>query len=387
MLGRHIRYVRFPIAAVAAVGLVLAATPAFAAISNTPSSTWGTNGRVKAIVSSGGNNIIAGSFTQVTDTSGHSFAAGHVAQISGSSGVVNRSWSGTTNGDVYALAVLGSTLYIGGDFTQVDGVAHQNLAAVNLATGALLTTFRATANKPVDALTAAAGVLIAGGRFSKITDGAGTTSRSFLAKLDATSGLVDQGWSPKPELRVRTVAISSSAGTVYAGGDFTTINGVTTHSIVALSGTGAGSVIGSFNPGATNGNQFAPVYGTDLVGSTLYLAVGGGGGACTALSATTGARIWTKHTNGNLQAVTLVGGVVYCGGHFGGVGSFGGEERYHLAGVNATAPYAVTSFAPHPNSALGIWSLAQDSSHLFVGGDFTAIGTAKRAHYAAFAVS
>jgi len=121
-----------------------------------------------------------------------------------------------------------------------------------------------------------------------------------------------------------------------------------------------------------------------LVGSTLYVAAGGGGGGCTALNATTGTKIWGKHANGNMQAVTYNHGIVYCGGHFGGSGSFDGQTRYKMAAVTATAPYSTTSFAPRFNSALGIWALAADSGHTFAGGDFTKVSQASHPHYAAF---
>src|SRR6476619_3868163 len=45
------------------------------------------------------------------------------------------------NGDVRAIAKVGSTMVIGGNFTQVNGLTRNHVAAFNQATGALSTTF------------------------------------------------------------------------------------------------------------------------------------------------------------------------------------------------------------------------------------------------------
>ena len=48
----------------------------------------------------------------------------------------------------------------------------------------------------------------------------------------------------------------------------------------------------------------------------IYLAGGGGGGKAVALTASTGAKLWEKKTDGNVQAVSVLNGVPYFGGHF-----------------------------------------------------------------------
>jgi hypothetical protein len=379
--GHRLRLLAAPIAV---LGLVLAASPTWAAAGGNPLPTWGANDRVTAMVTAGGKTIIGGKFTSVIDPAGHSFPAAHLALVDSTTGVVDLTWQGNADDDVNSLAVLGNTLFVGGAFNQLDGVPHRNLGAINLSTGALLAGFAATANRPVDALAAVGGAVYAGGPFTSVTDAGGTTSRSFIAKMDATTGAVAAGWAPQPDLRVRALQTSSDGLHVYAGGDFTTVNGISHRSTVELTTADPGGPVAGYHGAATNQNQFAAALGLDLAGSTLYVAAGGGGGGCTALNATTGDRIWTKHTNGNVQAVQLNNGIVYCGGHFGGDGSFDGQTRYKIGAVNATSPFATTSFAPRYNSALGIFSLAGDSGHLFTGGDFTKVNQAAHNHYAVF---
>jgi hypothetical protein len=363
-------------------GLVMTTTPSFASAVASPSNTWGTNGRVSVMLAVGGNVVLGGDFTAVVDTTGHSFPASRLAVISASTGVVNRSWVGSADGTVSALAVSGTTLFVGGSFSKVNNVAHRSVAALSLSTGAFISGFTTTANKPVEALAVSGSSLILGGTFTSVTDSARTTARTFLAKAATTTGAVDQTWAPHPDARVR--ALQADSTRILVGGDFTTINGASNKSTASLAVSGSGAPLAGYHGGATNNQKFAPVLNMALVGSTLYVAAGGGGGGCTALNATTGAKIWGKHANGNVQAVTYNHGIVYCGGHFGGAGSFDGQTRYKMAAVTATAPYTTTSFAPRFNSPLGIWSLAADSGHTYAGGDFTKVNQGSHPFYAAF---
>jgi hypothetical protein len=373
------------LAVIAAVtGLVVSTTPAFAVASPTAAKTWGTNGRVSVLLSVGGNTVLGGDFTSVVDTTGISYPASRLAVINSSTGIVNRAWTGGADGTVSALAVSGTTLFVGGSFSKVDGVSHRSVAAISLSTGALISTFRTTANKPVLGLAVAGTSLILGGNFTSLTDATRTTSRNFLAKASIAAGAVDQTWAPRADDTVRAVRAANDGSKVFIGGDFATVNGASNRSTAALAVAGSGALVSGYHGGPTNNNNFAPVLGMQLVGSTLLVAAGGGGGGCTALNATTGAKIWGKHTNGNVQAVVYSYGIVYCGGHFGGSGAFDGQTRYKIAAVSAYAPYATTSYAPRFDSALGIWALAADTSHLFTGGDFTHVNNVVHQHYASF---
>jgi hypothetical protein len=381
----HTRHsIRLLAAPLAVAGLVLADAPTWAAAGGNPLPTWGANDRVTAMVTAGGKTIIGGRFTSVIDPGGNAFPAAHLAVIDSTTGVVDQTWQGGADDEVNSLAVLGNTLFVGGKFNHLNGVSHRNLGALNLTSGVLLSGFSATANRPVDALAAVGSSVYAGGPFTSITDANGTTARSFIAKLDATTGALARGWTPQPDLRVRALQTSSDGSAVYAGGDFTTVNGSSHRSTVELTAADPGAPVAGYHGGATNQNDFAPVLGMDLAGSTLYVAAGGGGGGCTALNSSNGSRIWTKHTSGNVQTVQLNNGIVYCGGHFGGDNSFDGQTRYKIGAVNASSPFATTSFAPRYNSALGIFTLAADAGHLFTGGDFTKVNQATHNHYAVF---
>jgi outer membrane protein assembly factor BamB len=123
------------------------------------------------------------------------------------------------------------------------------------------------------------------------------------------------------------------------------------------------------------------------------VAGGGGGGNFAALNPATGGMLWNGGTDGNVQAVAVVGGVVYFGGHYGnycGPGS-GAHSCAHptvrkkLLAVDETSG-SLLSWNPGANSALGIFSLTGDpaTGDLFAGGDYTTIGGRSQQRFAEF---
>ena len=115
--------------------------------------------------------------------------------------------------------------------------------------------------------------------------------------------------------------------------------------------------------------------------------------ATSAASARPQAQLWKGGTNGNVQAITVVGGIVYVGGHFQNYcGPVSGQHtcstptpREKLLAVDENSG-ALQSWNPSANSSLGVFSLAADASSgdVFAGGDFTSIGQRKQQGYAQF---
>lgn len=132
--------------AVAAASVAGSVTPASAAFSNTPDPTWMTNGIVYAVTQSGDTVYVGGKFralrkcpTGVTCPNG-TIKTINVGAFDATTGEGIRTFKVNVGGDgatVYALAVLDGKLYIGGEFTSVNGEPRLNMAAVDAATGAL----------------------------------------------------------------------------------------------------------------------------------------------------------------------------------------------------------------------------------------------------------
>jgi len=377
---------RRAVAGIAALALsfgtvaTISAGPAAAALTLTPAHQWGTNGRVEALLPvAGGKVIVGGLFSAVVDTAGRPSPAANLAIFDPATGIMTA--FGSTNGRVAALAASGGTVYVGGDFTKVGGVDRTDLAALDGGTGALKPWAPST-NGVVEALVATAAGVYVGGSFLEIN---GVPGHSFVAKLDASTGLLDTTWNPMPNERVQALALWGS--TLYLGGDFTAVGPKAASFTAAVSTQGTGAPIDVYDGGDTRPTDSAPVTSLATDGSRLYVGAAGAyvgttGGACTALDAGTGAKVWSKGANGDVQAVQVDGGTIYCGGHFGADGSFDGQRRQKLAAVNAAG--VLQGFAPEVNGALGVYAIANTPDHLYIGGEFTSVGSVAAQYFANF---
>lgn len=368
----------------AVVGLTLAGGPAAAAVTATPSRTWGTNGRVLAIAPVGDRVYVAGDFTAVTDPSGRSYPASRLAVFVPSTGRFDLTFAPAPDASVTTLAVSGSSLFVGGAFTTIAGAKRKKLAKLVAATGVIDPTWSPVVDRPPDTVAVSGTKVYVGGPFAQAAGTGGVlAARPWVARFDTTSGSLDTTWSPTPNDRVLSVRPADDGASVYLGGNFTTVGGSATQRGISRVSATTGAVTAGFVPGNTNQTSKPPVYDITQSGSRLYLAVAGSGGACTAMDAVTGAVAWSKHTNGNLQGVQVVGGVAYCGGHFTGAGGFDNLTRYKLAAVD-TATGTTLPYAPVVNSALGVWSMAADSGRVYIGGDFTQIDATPQTGLAVF---
>jgi hypothetical protein len=150
-----------------------------------------------------------------------------------------------TDGPIRTLALAGDTLYLGGQFQNVNrGLAaltraRRNLAAVDATTG-LARDWDPDANFAVNALTVQSNTVYAGGEFDRVNNG---VPRQRLAAFDSQNGTA-RAWDPGAGAPVRSLATYGS--TVFAGGDFASAGGVPRSGLVELDGqTGAPD---SFSP-------------------------------------------------------------------------------------------------------------------------------------------
>jgi hypothetical protein len=358
--------------------------PASATTDLTLQQTWGTNGRVLAILAdpATGRVYVAGNFTEVTDQDGtNPLAIANVAAFDPDSGRFDTSWHPNPNGVVRALALSGGRLYLGGDFTRVSDQRHVRLAAVDSGTGEVQPWAASATGGMVSALAVKSGQLYVGGNFTSLSGG----ERPYLGRVSMSTGLLGTLWTPRPDARVRTLAVSGDGLRVYVGGDFTTVNANAAGKYIASVNTARpGTLTAGFNAGTTNAGKESPAIDLHLDGDDLLAAVAGGGGGCASLDDTSGKTNWSHRGNGNMQAVTAIQGTVYCGGHFGGVDSFAGFDRYKIAAVDQESG-KVLDFGPRVNSPLGIWALENDGTRLYLGGDFTKISGKLHPHFAVYA--
>jgi len=310
-----------------------------------------TGGTVWSIAVVGRTVVVAGSFTQVTNSARtKTYARRNIFAYRLHDGVV-LPFAPTVDGAIYAVtAGPGATVYIGGAFKNVNGVAQRGVARVGLDGGRRISTFRADINwGDVRALRARGGRLYVAGTFTKING----TARTALARVSPITGRVDAGFDPKlsaPGLaraRVEHFDVSPDGRRLIAVGALRKAGTLDRVQIVMFDVSGAAARVANwytdayrpacmpgfdtylrqvkFSPDgryfvvAATGRLSSPV---KLCDSAARFEVGGFGRHNPT---------WVQRTGGDsLYAVAVTGAAVYVGGH----------QRYldNPLGTDATGP-------------------------------------------------
>lgn len=144
------------------------------------------------------------------------------------------------DGTVYAITSVGSTVIAGGNFTKVQNagstttISRPDLLAFDASTGAVSTTFAPTLNGTVEAVLPGptANTVYVGGAFGTVN---GVASKG-ITLLNTTTGQIVSGFKP-PKLNGIVYSIGLAGGRVYLAGTFTTAGGVTHDGIATLNAT------------------------------------------------------------------------------------------------------------------------------------------------------
>jgi hypothetical protein len=366
------------VAALCALLALLVLVPAAqATIATRPVPTWQTDGRVNAIMQIGAVTYVGGKFTQVSDHSGNTATVSNLAAFNANGDFVP-AWQPSANGTVKTIANDGSGgIVVGGSFTKINGFGRPHIAKI-LADGTLVAkaTFAAEANGDVQALATSGGRLYMGGLFGTV-DG---QPRAFLGAVSAANGTLDGSWTPFVDGRVDGLEVVG--GNVVAGGFF----------LNAGSASGGHPSIAAFD--GTNGTLQSGWTGHSPNSAVVSMDVGGDGSIYAGHSnnrferfTPTGGTSWQVGFDGNVQAIGISDGEVIAGGHFQNICDPGTNcanpiVRHHIAAFDPATGALDTSWAPSVNSDLGVFALADTSTGLAVGGDFTRIGGADQAHLA-----
>lgn len=441
------------------------------------------NGAVHAVISDGaGGWFVGGSFSQVIDAyttltnllhvnADGSIDPNFIVQINYSSAQID--------GQVRALALADGVLYVGGDFTapqaalialdassgntigtfDITGQYVNALAVVpsgNGIDGAQVfaggamdhqsstyqaaaftcdvngacdrdTTWLAQPDQPVSALAldAANDVLYLGGSFTTVD---GSNPQNNLARVTASTGAVDNTWVPDPNATVLALGLDSTNGLLYAGGDFTAVQGSTNRPRLAAFATGAGApgAPENWNPGADGtvrslqlsadgqsifaGGDFSAagsgaqdyrsklaqlstadgtamvlnlqpdnsVYAIALPNSGTDIAIGGGFTEIASVSRQRAASLdtnggltdWNPRPSGSVYSIAVVWNGVLLGGSFLYVGTPNSTTRY-LALVDSSIGIPVPDFAVQPDGPVKAM-VTRGPTDVFLGGSFNA---------------
>ncbi|MBN9692980.1 MAG: hypothetical protein J0M24_22280 [Verrucomicrobia bacterium] len=332
----------------------------------------GTDSSVLALAKLGDNLFVAGAFTNAGGV-----VANGIARWNGTAWSALGSGAarpGLRSSSVRSLAIMGSTLYAGGDFTSIGGVAANSIARWN---GTVWSPLGPGINGWVFALAPSGTNLYAGGYFRT----AGTVTANGVARWNgrAWSALGAGVSAPSPDPSnepffpvpsVFTLVVSGSS--LYAGGMFTQAGNVPAKRVARWNGS-AWSALGSGMDGTAETGPF--VTRLAFSGGTLY--AGGQFSTASGLPAASLAK-WTgsawstvrSGVNGAVYALAPSGTSLLVGGNF---TLSDGVSVKSLAKLSGDTWAKVDSETPLSTDA-AVSALAHVGTNLVVGGSFTQAG-------------
>ncbi|MFF3956121.1 LamG-like jellyroll fold domain-containing protein [Streptomyces sp. NPDC001890] len=286
--------------------------------------------------------------------------------------------SGTATVRALALSPDQKTLYVGGQFGSVSGVAVSNIAAIDTASCTPRQDFKVSVSATVRALAVTADTVYLGGDFNTV---AGQTRNKFAA---VTTGAALKPWKADADEIGRAVELTPDRKHVLLGGNFFKVNGATSHALAVVDAT-TGAVTKSYPAGFIPNTSTVQDLTTDATG--FYTANEGTGGGVfdgrIALDLSSFEQRWRDTCLGATQAVLVHDGVLYSGSHAhdcATMGEFPNQPRKHLLAQSVDDPKLLPWF-PDTNDGIGepvgprVMAQTDKGGHhyLWVGGEFTTV--------------
>ncbi len=285
------------------------------------------------------------------------------AETAASTSSADSSWDGRfgfpgVTGNVNAIAVIGSDVYIGGGFISAGRSGARYIAKWN---GTEWSTLGSGVNSFVYALAVIGTNLYAAGPFTT----AGGVSASHIAKWDG------HAWSALGlgvEQYGEILAMTAVDTNLYIGGTFQHVGGIAASNIAQWNGS-------SWSPlGLGTSVWIEAIAGS---GSTIY--AGGvfdsAGGAPIKDIARWDGSSWSSvgsGTNGWVFSLAMVGTDLYAGGLF---STAGGDSAYNVAMWDGST-WSPLGLGVGGNPLPSVNTMASIGSDLYVGGEFTTVGGA-----------
>ncbi len=321
-----------------------------------PSWNPNLNGGVQAIAVSGSNVYLGGNFTTVGGaTRNRAAAVGTDGTLTG--------WNPNLDGGVLAIGVSGSNVYLGGYFTIVGGAARNYAAAVG--TDGTLTSWNPDLNNRVNAIGVSGSNVYLGGNFTTV----GGATRNRAAAVGTDGALTS--WNPNLNSDVNAIGVSGS--NVYLGGYFTTVGGAARNYAAAV---GTDGTLTSWNPNLNNRVTAIGVSGSNVYLGGDFTTVGAATRNGAAAVTTDGAGTltdWNPNLNNIVRAIGVSGSNVYLGGEFSTVG---GTARNYAAAVTTDGAGTLTDW--NPNLSDYVFAIGVSGSTVYLGGEFSTVGGTTR---------
>jgi hypothetical protein len=401
-----------------------AGTPATVSADVLP--TWQVNGVVWSTVTVGNTVYATGEFSAarppgVAAGGAGEVAAGNIFAFDITTGNRVATFNHTLNAQGLTLARSpdGSRIYVGGDFTSVDGVARNRIAAFNTATGALVTAFYPRPYSQVAAIAATNSTVYYGGTFNSV----GGVARARLAAANAADGALTS-WAPTADNQsVKAMVLAPDGSRVIVGGQFTTLNGVAAYGMGSLSTSTGATMPWAANTtiraaGANGGITSLRTDGTLIYGTAFAFGSGASFEGPFGANPTTGALVFLNDCHGDTYDSLAVGQVLYMVSHAHdcsaihqfpdttspriahralafttyATGTNVGPDSYgwNYNGKPASSLlhwYPTVTAGTYTGQSQGAWALTGNSTYVVLGGEFPSVNGIAQAGLVRFAVS
>ncbi len=140
-----------------------------------------TDGRVYDLATDGTSLFVSGSFNTIGGVS-----RGRIAALDLATGAVRTGFRADAGSTVYSMSIAAGKLYVSGVFTNINGVGRSRVGAVDLTTGAVDGSFAPNANGTVRAIAAMpdGSTVYVGGTYSQINN----VNDTDISTLDGVTG-------------------------------------------------------------------------------------------------------------------------------------------------------------------------------------------------------
>ena len=325
---------------------------------------------------------------------------------------LDSSFKPSPNAAVSALALVGPTLWVGGDFTEIAGIPTGNLGLLDSSTGQT-NGLRLRVQGAVNAIVPNGDVVYLGGAFGSIVTYRGNQStsnaRGRAAALRPTGDLLD--WNPACTGGSGVNCIAVSDSTIYLGGDFTQCGGKPRNALASVSATDA--LATSWNPNPQRAGGARPTIQALVVIDDVVYA----GGEFTTIGARSRGRLaavqgsglgqalpdWQADANGPVQAILawesdllIAGGFTLIGGEIdltknpprqtGGTARRGFARLSQANALVSNWGPQLSLLKPATQGSVVAYGAAVQGNLILLGGNFVSLGGATRPHIAALSL-
>ena len=389
--------------------------------------TWQVDGVVWSMAIVGSTVYATGSFTKARPSG---VAAGGTGEVDAANifafdlttgnRVTSFDHALNAQGRAVTASPDGTRVYVGGDFTTVDGVAHSHVAAFKTADNSLDGGFTAKVSNTVRALAANSTTLFIGGSYGSVNG----STRNSLAAVNSTTGALSSTWKPKVDNgSVWSMTLTPDGTKLVVGGSFTTISSTAAYGMTALSVANGSVLTWKANATIRDATSTGAITtlrtdGTQIYGAGYAFGSGSSFEGTFAADPADGSLTLVNDCHGDTYDVLPIGAVLYSVGHAHDctmIGSFPDTNprvRWQRA-IAQTIKATGTDNGPDsygwnykgwPSSTVlhwfpqiaagsatgqsqGAWALAGTSTYVVLGGEFPSINGKSQQGLARMAVS